>query len=72
MHISNRCETNCRKGLIPFHALFDVHAAIILLFFLRQGSFWMFVALGAPKDTSSVGFCRRKERGMKNLSNTKC
>ena len=56
-------KQTAEKGLIPFHALFDVHAAIFLLFILRQGSFWMLFALGAPKDISSVGFCRRKEAG---------
>ena len=29
-------KTNCGKGLIPFHALFGVHAAIIVLFFFRR------------------------------------
>ena len=32
MYILNRLETNCRKSMIPFHALFRVYAGIFLLY----------------------------------------
>ena len=64
MYISNRCETNCGKGLIPFHSPFDVLAAIILLLFLRQGSFY----LARRKIFRVLVFAEERKGGMKNLS----